>query len=69
MSEFDASGMVLSVRAAVGGGGFGRYHGHWGLDTFSHLRSVDRRPNWFKELPLFRPPYADSKLKLGRRLF
>lgn len=30
----------------VGGSGFGAYHGEWGFRTFSHLKSVVKRPNW-----------------------
>jgi hypothetical protein len=30
----------------VGPSGMGRYHGQSGFDTFSHLRSVLRRPFW-----------------------
>lgn len=50
----------------VGDSGMGRYHGEAGFLTFSHLRSVLRRPFWL-DLPLRYPPYA-GKLELVQRL-
>jgi aldehyde dehydrogenase (NAD+) len=50
----------------VGESGMGRYHGEAGFLTFSHLRSVLRRPFWL-DLPLRYPPYA-GKLELVQRL-
>ncbi len=50
----------------VGDSGMGRYHGEAGFLTFSHLRSVLRRPFWL-DLPLRYPPYA-GKLALVQRL-
>jgi aldehyde dehydrogenase (NAD+) len=50
----------------VGESGMGRYHGQAGFLTFSHLRSVLRRPFWL-DLPLRYPPYA-GKLALVQRL-
>ncbi|MEX1323062.1 MAG: aldehyde dehydrogenase family protein [Synechococcaceae cyanobacterium] len=50
----------------VGASGMGRYHGEAGFLTFSHLRSVLRRPFWL-DLPLRYPPYA-GKLALVERL-
>jgi aldehyde dehydrogenase (NAD+) len=50
----------------VGDSGMGRYHGEAGFLTFSHLRSVLRRPFWL-DLPLRYPPYA-GKLGLVQRL-
>ncbi|MEB3266184.1 MAG: aldehyde dehydrogenase family protein [Cyanobacteriota bacterium] len=50
----------------VGPSGMGNYHGQAGFDTFSHLRSVLRRPFRF-DLPFRYPPYA-GKLPLVRRL-
>jgi aldehyde dehydrogenase (NAD+) len=35
----------------------GSYHGEAGFLTFSHLRSVLRRPFWL-DIPLRYPPYA-----------
>lgn len=50
----------------VGASGMGAYHGQAGFDTFSHQRSVLRRP--FRLDPPFRyPPYGD-RLPLLRRL-
>ncbi|WP_094555782.1 aldehyde dehydrogenase family protein [Synechococcus sp. 1G10] len=50
----------------VGESGMGRYHGQAGFDTFSHLRSVLRRPFGF-DLPFRYPPYGD-RLSLIKRL-
>ncbi|WP_411876597.1 aldehyde dehydrogenase family protein [Vulcanococcus limneticus] len=50
----------------VGASGIGAYHGKAGFDTFSHQRSVLRRPFWL-DLPLRYAPYAD-RLPLLRRL-
>lgn len=51
----------------VGPSGMGCYHGRFGFDTFSHLKSVMSRP--FKMDPSFRyPPYTSFKQKLLRWL-
>jgi aldehyde dehydrogenase (NAD+) len=50
----------------VGESGMGAYHGEAGFLTFSHLRSVLRRPFWL-DVPLRYPPYA-GKLELVKRL-
>jgi aldehyde dehydrogenase (NAD+) len=52
----------------VGESGFGRYHGRFGFETFSHARAVleQRRPHLS---PIFHPPYARLKTGwLGRAL-
>lgn len=53
----------------VGESGYGSYHGRWGIDTFSHHRSVYRRPRWHRDLPLLNPPYGRFKQRAARRLF
>jgi aldehyde dehydrogenase (NAD+) len=50
----------------VGESGMGSYHGEAGFLTFSHMRSVLRRPFWL-DVPLRYPPYA-GKLALVNRL-
>ncbi|MCT0201180.1 aldehyde dehydrogenase family protein [Synechococcus sp. CS-603] len=50
----------------VGASGMGNYHGKAGFDTFSHHRSVLRRPFRF-DLPFRYPPYGD-RLGLIKRL-
>ena len=45
----------------VGDSGIGAYHGKTGFDTFSHYKSVIRKPFWL-DLPIRYPPY---KGKLG----
>jgi len=46
----------------VGESGYGAYHGKWGFDTFSHRKSIVRRPTWLPELPAMRAPYKPWKL-------
>ena len=64
--------VVLQAGAAalpfggVGESGMGSYHGQAGFLTFSHQRSVLRRPFWL-DLPFRYPPYA-GKLALVKRL-
>jgi aldehyde dehydrogenase (NAD+) len=53
----------------VGASGYGAYHGRWGFETFSHRRSVLRRPRRWLDPPLLRPPYTRVKRALTRRLF
>ena len=50
----------------VGPSGMGSYHGEAGFRTFSHARSVLRRP-FLLDLPFRYPPYA-GKLQLVKRL-
>ena len=52
----------------VGASGYGDYHGRWGVETFSHRRSVLERPTWF-EMPVLYPPYSAAKERIVRRLF
>lgn len=46
----------------VGQSGIGSYHGKYGFDTFSHQKSMIKKPNWF-EPNIKYPPYADWKRK------
>ena len=46
----------------VGTSGMGNYHGEYSFRTFSHHRSVLKKPTRFK-LSLIHPPYTDKKLK------
>ena len=39
----------------VGASGTGAYHGRWSFDTFTHYRSILKKPLW--ELPLRYPPF------------
>ena len=52
----------------VGESGMGAYHGQAGFDTFSHLRSVMRRP-MRPDPSLMYPPYSTLTRRLLRRLF
>ncbi len=45
--------------------GMGAYHGHFGFETFSHLRAVHKRANLLDN-PIKYPPYSETKLNLAR---
>lgn len=45
--------------------GMGSYHGHFGFETFSHLRGVHKRANLLDN-PIKYPPYSETKLSLAR---
>lgn len=49
----------------VGTSGMGQYHGKYSFNTFSHLKSLLRRPT-FVDNPLRYPPFGDGKLKILR---
>jgi len=51
----------------VGNSGMGNYHGQFGFDTFSHLKSIMKRATWV-DLSVRYPPYTPSKLKLLKKL-
>lgn len=51
----------------VGQSGTGSYHGKAGFTTFSHLKSVFKKPNIF-EVPLKYPPYTQTKMDWIKRL-
>lgn len=51
----------------VGSSGFGAYHGKTGFDTFSHKKSIMKKPFW-PDVPLRYPPY-DGKLSLLKKIF
>jgi aldehyde dehydrogenase (NAD+) len=51
----------------VGQSGTGSYHGKSGFTTFSHLKSVFKKPNIF-EVPLKYPPYTQTKMDWIKRL-
>ena len=53
----------------VGESGYGAYHGRWGFETFSHRKAVLRRPGWFADSPVLRPPYSRWKQAVVRKLF
>jgi aldehyde dehydrogenase (NAD+) len=51
----------------VGASGLGAYHGRASFETFSHRKSVLKKPTWFDPW-FFYPPYNASKRKWMRRL-
>ena len=52
----------------VGASGMGAYHGRWGFETFSHRKSVVRKPVHPDPSVLY-PPYTRLKERLLRTLF
>ena len=62
-----AGGARAYPSAASGPAGMGAYHGRAGFDTFSHTKSVLRRPQ-HGELPLMYPPYTRFKRGLLRKV-
>jgi aldehyde dehydrogenase (NAD+) len=52
----------------VGNSGMGTYHGKWGFETFSHRKSVLRKPSR-PDPDILYPPYTAVKKWLLRRLF
>lgn len=51
----------------VGESGYGSYHGRYGVDAFSHLRTVVESPLWLERLLNFRcPPYSVDGAKKFR---
>jgi aldehyde dehydrogenase (NAD+) len=51
----------------VGFSGQGNYHGYAGFQTFSHFKSILKKPFWF-EPPLKYVPYSETKMKWLKRL-
>lgn len=49
----------------VGESGMGNYHGRYGFETFSHLKSIVDKPLWL-DLPMRYQPYTRMKEKLIR---
>ncbi|HET7350205.1 MAG TPA: aldehyde dehydrogenase family protein [Marmoricola sp.] len=52
----------------VGESGYGAYHGRWGFETFSHRKSVYRRPAWNWDPGILNPPYTRWKKALVKRI-
>ena len=51
----------------VGYSGMGSYHGEAGFKTFSHYKSILRKPTWF-EFPFKHYPYSKFKLGIIKRI-
>ena len=49
----------------VGESGMGHYHGHYGFETFSHLKSIVDKPTWL-DLPMRYQPFTALKDRLIR---
>ncbi len=57
---------LTNHRLPFGGTGFsgtGNYHGYAGFETFSHFKSILKKPYWF-EPPVKYAPYSNKKKKL-----
>uniref|UniRef100_A0A0K0FVU3 Aldehyde dehydrogenase n=1 Tax=Strongyloides venezuelensis TaxID=75913 RepID=A0A0K0FVU3_STRVS len=53
----------------VGASGFGRYHGKYSFDTFSHEKAVLHRTTWFENVLFMRyPPYEEKKITWAKRI-
>lgn len=50
----------------IGNSGMGNYHGKFGFETFTHLKSIVDKATWI-DLPLRYAPYNKSKDKMIRR--
>ena len=51
----------------VGNSGIGSYHGKAGFDTFSHYKSIVKKP-FFPDIKLLYPPY-ENKMSLIKKIF
>lgn len=51
----------------IGNSGMGSYHGQFGFDTFSHLKSVMKRP-FIMDVKLRYPPFSKFKLSILKKL-
>jgi aldehyde dehydrogenase (NAD+) len=51
----------------VGTSGIGQYHGEFGFQTFTRVKSVMKTPTWL-DAPLWYPPYKDH-VKWIRKIF
>ena len=71
----ELEGVVESVVAfyedvigGVGASGMGAYHGKFGFDTFSHLKSVMKRSFWFDVAIRYAPSSARKRFLLKKLL-
>ena len=51
----------------VGTSGTGRYHGHWGFETFSNAKAVLSKPTRM-DITMFYPPYSERAKKIMQRM-
>lgn len=53
----------------VGSSGFGYYHGRYGFNSFTHLRTVMNSPSWLERALTFRyPPFTATKTPKSLKL-
>ncbi|GAA1708507.1 aldehyde dehydrogenase family protein [Isoptericola hypogeus] len=51
----------------VGASGMGAYHGQYSVDTFSHIKSVVRKPHMLDTLRFAQPPFTAAKQRIAER--
>ncbi|MFE5291383.1 aldehyde dehydrogenase family protein [Isoptericola sp. NPDC056618] len=51
----------------VGASGMGAYHGQYSVDTFSHRKTVVRRPHPLDTLRFAQPPFTTAKRRIAER--
>ena len=51
-----------------GASGFGKYHGKFGFDAFTHKKAIVYRKNWYDN-SLKYPPYTQEKFNLLKKIF
>jgi len=80
IKEVPAGGMVVNHLVfhfathklpfgGVGPSGMGAYHGKFGFEEFSHLKSVMTKPTRPDVTAMIYPPYTEKAWKLARKLF
>lgn len=55
------AGVPNAPFGGVGNSGHGSYHGRYGFDAFTHVRTMVNIPSWFEYLVGFRYPPYDKK--------
>lgn len=59
------AGMANLPFGGVGASGMGAYHGQYSIDTFSHTKTVVRKPHVLDTLRFAQPPFTPAKRKIA----
>lgn len=59
------AGIATMPFGGVGASGTGAYHGQYSIDTFSHRKTVVRKPHRLDMLTFAQPPYTPAKRKIA----
>jgi aldehyde dehydrogenase (NAD+) len=59
------AGMANLPFGGVGASGMGAYHGQYSIDTFSHKKTVVRKPHVFDTLRFAQPPFTPAKRRIA----